>query len=152
MCRNKLLSVAVVLLISIFSFASCELLEEDDSVSVEERIEIFEDDVNSGVSINITPNFHSDMKSATQANWDGVFAYSPLDSTHIPVNFEVPESIEQNTPVPGEVTASGIMFDKESSRSDYIFTFKEETSGDGIWLIKTITLNNQDFLSGISLK
>ena len=53
--------------------SSCVITEEKNSVSVSERIDKFEEDVNNGDNIEIPENFHSEIESSLQTNWYSIF-------------------------------------------------------------------------------
>lgn len=149
MTNNKYLIVVAVLLIGVFSFTSCELLEDVSTVSITERIELFEDDVNSGIDTDIAENFHPDMESKLQANWGPIFTLGgPLDESHRPMNFASPTIT--STSVSGEMLAEGIYIDDDDLSGSYSMTMKED--GSDKWYIKAIELNGIDYLSGLSLK
>ncbi len=127
--------------------SSCVITEEKNSVSVSERIDKFEEDVNNGDNIEIPENFHSEIESSLQTNWYSIFVNGPLDSTRTPVIFSEPTSITDSI-LTNEKTARGVMLDKDDRAVNYTMTLKEEDEDDDIWMIKSLQLGTQDYLNG----
>lgn len=144
---KKWQTYTILSLLSLLAFASCELFEEDDSVSIEERIEKFEGHVNDGDDSKISDDFHSEMESKLQTQWYGIFVGGPLGSNNTPVNFGKPSSISDGSES-DEKIAQGVMINDNDVSLTYVMTMKEESEGNGVWMIKTLELNGTDYLSG----
>ena len=143
-CKKIIFGMFLILTVSIMS--SCSIVDqENNSVSVSERINKFEKDVNNGDNVEISENFHSEIESSLQTNWYSIFVNGPLDSTHSPVIFSEPTSITDST-LTNEKTARGVMLDKDDHATNYSMIMKED--GDDIWMIKSLQLGIQDYLSG----
>jgi hypothetical protein len=147
MKSSKKIIFGMFFIVSVAIMSSCSIVDEEkDSVSVSERIDKFEKDVNSGDDIEISENFHSEMESSLKTNWYSIFVNGPLDSTHTPVIFSEPTSITEST-LTNEKTARGVMLDKDDHATNYTMIMKEEDEGDDIWMIKSLQIGVLDYLS-----
>ena len=120
----------------------CELGDDDDGVSIEDRINAFEQDLNTRNFDMISENFHSEMQSGQQAKWDQLYADNIFAESNAPFVFDEPSSILDGAT--NEKNVFGNYSNGIGANQTYTFVMKEETSGDGIWKIKQFRIDDLD--------
>lgn len=132
---KKILTIFVLGIMTLVLFNSCDLLGGLTPVSPEERLADFKDELNTSsrtsIYLHIHPNasMYNQLKAST---WWEANAYS---TSYINFSFNVSYTSELNN----IKTYSGFMTNSIGNYNANI-TFKEESAGDGIWFISTLSI------------
>jgi hypothetical protein len=131
---KKIIKLGLISILVILAISSCNLL---NTVSPSERLSDFEAELNTDSRVNTYQHIHS---SATIYNsikiptwWDSNYftpVYDNFDFTNIVIGADVS----------GIITATATITNS-STTWNVLLTFKESSSGDGIWYILTLTLD-----------
>jgi hypothetical protein len=129
--RHVTLVVAIVVVASLF-LTGCPT-EEDDSVSINERIDSFMDDVNAGRFGSLQKHIHPDasqyQQSAAESTWTpGTFKSS--------VTYTLGQKTRVDSVVTAPLTSSDDLYDGITA------TFTMEEHGSDIWKIRRLEFGN----------
>lgn len=135
---KKIIKLSGIILLIIYSFTGCDLFTgtQAEPISPGDRLTQFEANLNTDSRANTYEHIHSGAQIYEQIKepdwWDNFFSadYYNFDFTNISIG----------TAVNGLITASAIVSNNLTNWETSI-TFKEETAGDEIWFIYSITLD-----------
>ena len=133
---NKKIVLLLPLVVLSILFIGCGQLLPDETVSISDRIDKFEDDLNDGNYNNLNDNFHPEMISYYNYLDSSVISSGPLQSDNAPFTFGSPTTRDTNTS--GEKSATGLFTNGLGATGSYSAIMKED--GDDIWKILEITI------------
>ena len=129
--KNILKIAGLVLIVSLFF--SCEE-DKAEEMTVAERINAFEADLDNGDYANIADNFHPEMTSYETYQDGDVLNTGHIRSSYAPFDFSDP-----STSGSGTVTATGSFANNVVSDGTYTASMKED--GDNNWKILSIVIS-----------
>ncbi len=141
---NKKIVFLIVTVFFVIILSGCDFLqEEDETVSISKRIELFQSDLNNSNYSGLDDNFHPDMISFDNYQDSTVISSGPLQISNAPFTFGSPSVSDTNTS--GEKRAEGSFENDLGATGTYDAIMKED--GDENWKILeiTITIGSSDY-------
>lgn len=131
------LLILVVLAITIVVFVGCPV-DEDDSVSIDERIDSFMSDVNAGRFGELQKHIHPDADQYQQSASADTWSPSPFSSGQ---TYTLGTKTRTDNTV--TTTMTGGVFNEETT------TFGMKEDGSKVWKIRSLTIGSSFTLSSV---